>query len=351
MFATLCYTNGMASHYVRERSPYYWIRFRRVDGSWACRSSGIKIEAKGNLRKISQMVAEATAKESFETEDGATAMFSRWVPGWIGYKYTNRFSAARCRNAWAHISVFFKARRVLHPAEVNYVLCHDYVQWRTSKEESEKEGRKPAAWNTAVMEMRVMGAIMQESLRRGWVMANPCARLGMGKRDTREKRAISKAEEKWIFEEMERREKNAWMPEMFLVAMRQGCRMREVEVPMHLIDTKAMVITFKVKGGGMHAAPLHKDLLPLVKLARKEKRKVLVPLPAQPSPRWGEFFEAIGLEGLCFHCTRVTVVTRLCEAGFSESQTMAYVGHSSELVHALYRKMRPSAVAKLGDVL
>ena len=95
----------------------------------------------------------------------------------------------------------------------------------------------------------------------------------------------------------------------------------------------------------------YKDLLPLVKKARKEGRKTLVELPAQPSPRWIKFFKSIGLDDLCFHCTRVTVVTRLCEAGFSESQTMSYVGHTSELVHAVYRKMRPTAVAKLGDVL
>lgn len=142
-----------------------------------------------------------------------------------------------------------------------------------------------------------------------------------------------------------------WMEESFLVAMRQGCRLREIQVPMDRIDVKGMVITFKVKGGKLHAAPLHKDLLPLVKKAKAEKRVCLVELPEQPSPRWQKFFNAIGLGHLCFHCTRVSVVTRLCEAGFSESQTMAYVGHASEAVHAVYRKMRPVAVAKLGDVL
>jgi hypothetical protein len=41
--------------------------------------------------------------------------------------------------------------------------------------------------------------------------------------------------------------------------------------------------------------------------------------------------------------------TRLCEAGFSETQTTSYTGHSPKTVHAVYQKFRPTAAAKLGD--
>jgi len=348
MFATACYVTAMASYFARKDSPFYWIRVKRPDGTWHQRSSGLRMDEKGSIRRISQLVAEETAKEAFE-EDGSSAFFKQWVPQWINYHYTNGFSKVRCNNAWAHLSVFFATRKVRHPGEVTYAICHDYVRWRTS-EAAESEGRRRAAWNTAVMEMRVLGAIMQESLRRGWIVANPCARLGLPKRKGKEKQVITPTEEKMVFAELRSRGSPDWMEESFLVAMRQGCRLREVEVPLERIDTKKMVVTFKVKGGGLHCAPLHKDLLPLVAKAKAQKRSVLVKLPAQPSPRWGKFFKSVGLN-VCFHCTRVTVVTRLCEAGFSESQTMAYVGHVSELVHDLYRKMRPVAVAHLGDVL
>ena len=141
------------------------------------------------------------------------------------------------------------------------------------------------------------------------------------------------------------------MRDCFLVAMRQGCRLTETQVPLERIDLEKRVITFLAKGGRLHAAPLHPELVPLVRERAEAGCGTLVDLPAQPSPRWGEFFKQVGLPHLTFHCTRVTVVTRLCEAGFSESQTMAYVGHSSTLVHALYRKMRPSAVSALCEAL
>jgi len=348
-FATPCNAAGVASYFQRKDSPFYWIRTKKPDGTWGQKSSGVKITGDGALRKIHQVVAEETAKESIQAQEGVSAMFRQWVPTWIDYRYRNFFSRKRCVNAWAHWSVFLSEKQVVHPAEMSYALAHEYMRWRTNPPDG--SGRRTAAWNTAVMEVRFMGSVMQESLRRGWVVANPCARLGLSKRQGKEKRAITREEEAIIFDALRSRKLAAWMEESFLVAMRQGCRLKEVQVPLENIDTKAMVILFKVKGGKKHAAPLHRDLLPLVKKAQHEKRDVLVQLPAQPSPRWREFFISMKMYDLCFHCTRVTVVTRLCEAGFSESQTMAYVGHASEAVHAIYRKMRPGALAALGDAL
>lgn len=54
---------------------------------------------------------------------------------------------------------------------------------------------------------------------------------------------------------------------------------------------------------------------------------------------------------ICRNNRGVTVVTRLARAGFSEGQCMQYVGHASELVHAIYRKLKARDVAQLGDVL
>lgn len=341
----------MASYYERKDSPFFWIRFRKPDSTWAARSSGVRVGSPGALREIAQMVAKETAKESMHDDSGSSAMFRHWVPLWIDYNYSNAKSRGRCLNAWAHISVFLASKKISHPAEVTYALGHEYVRWRTNETLTATEGRRLGAWNTAVMETRFFGAMMQEALRRGWVNANPFAKLGLAKREAKEKPVITVEEEEAIFKAFETYRGNSWMKEAFLVAMKQGCRLREVKVPLDRIDLKRMIIQFRIKGQRFHPAPLHKDLLPLVYQAIKEKRKHLVELPPQPSPKIAKFLKKIGLSHLCFHCTRVTVVTRLCEAGFSESQTMAYVGHASATVHAIYRKTRPVAVAKLGDVL
>jgi integrase len=78
---------------------------------------------------------------------------------------------------------------------------------------------------------------------------------------------------------------------------------------------------------------------------------VLVEMPMENcSKDWVKFFSGLGLP-YSFHCLRVTVVTRLARAGISESQAMRYVGHSSTLVHALYRKLRPEDLSGPAGVL
>ena len=294
------------------------------------------------------MVAQESALEAQCSDDGSDALFNRWVPGWIKYKYTNLSTRTRTEICWTVLSQFLTEKKIFHPQEVTYQLCHDYAQWRVVG----ADGRKEVNLNTAKTELKRLSSIMGESVARGWVQYNPCHHLRMGYVASKEKRAISREEEAEIFTKLKGNGKTfyPWMADAFLVGMRQGCRLAEVEIPLDKIDTDRMVVKFKTKGGRFHAAPLHKDLLPLVIRARAEKQDVLVRLGGSASVRFCNLFKEMGLK-LCFHCTRVTVVSRLCEAGFSESQTMAYVGHSSTLVHALYRKMRPVAVSQLCDAL
>ena len=117
------------------------------------------------------------------------------------------------------------------------------------------------------------------------------------------------------------------------------------------VDLEHDTIRFLGKGGRMHEAPLHRDVRPIAEKAMREGRSSLVKLPGNASKQWCQFFDDLGMPDLSFHCTRVTVVTRLARAGFSEGQCMQYVGHASELVHAIYRKLKARDVAQLGDVL
>lgn len=342
----------MASSFIRKDSPYYWIRFRKPEGAWGQRSTGLRVDDPLSARRLQCLLTEEAAKEEIGRGEGGSALFRHWVPRYLKERYTNPETVKGWAMMWSSMSLFLDERKVNHPAEVTYKLMMDYLRWRAAPEGSK---RRPVSRNTAIQEIGRMGLIMQEAVRNGWVIANPCVRMGL-RRDPsqKEKRAITREEEKRIFKELKECKHGkwgGWMGEMFLVAMRQGCRKKEVQVPMENIDVKGMRICFKTKGNRTHVAPLHKDLLLLVKRARKERRQVLVRLPACASSRWRDLFDALEMYDLCFHCTRVTVVTRLCEAGFAETQTMAYVGHSSSSVHAIYQKLRPSALSQLGDVL
>jgi integrase len=339
----------MASYYKRERSPYYWLRIKKSDGTWDCVSSGIRHSELGSLRKIQQRVSQETARENRIKDEDGSSLFRVWVPGWIDHNYPNKKSAHRAINAWAHLSAFFKFKRVNHPEEVSYALCHEYMRWRTDEEACKEENRRRGNWNTALTELRILGTIMQEALARGWVMSNPCARLRLGRRDVKEKRPIERDEEARICEALV--DMPQWMQDSWLVGIKQGCRLGEVQVPLSDISVETMTIPFRVKGGKIHPAPLHRDLIPLIHRRREEGASILVELPKSPSKEWINFFQSLGYNDLCFHCLRVTVITRFALANVTAEKAMQYVGHCSELCHAIYRKLRPRDVASLGNLL
>ena len=135
--------------------------------------------------------------------------------------------------------------------------------------------------------------------------------------------------------------------------MRQGCRFPKPLFRSRNIDLPRRVITFLGKGGRIHAAPLHHDLLQLVRRAKKTDA-VLISLDCRNTRRQKcghQFFRRLGLRHLSFHATRVTVVTRLARKGFSMAQTKAYVGHASDTVHAIYQRLSPVDVRHLGAAL
>lgn len=336
----------MASFYVRDGSPFYWIRFQQPDGNWNGKSSGIRRDADGARRKIKQAVAQAMMQEHTFSERTQTHRFDAWVPQFLAQKYANHHTLIRYQAAWSAISTFLEHRDVTAPAQVTYQLCTEYPTFRTRPP---KELMKARSHNTALTELKVFSAIMQEAVRRGYIPANPAMRLGLRRTPPKAKPEITATEQEHIEQELTSRDE--WMRDCWLVAMRQGCRLSETAVPLNQIDLKGGTISFRGKGNRIHCAPLHADLRPLVRRASKERRPTLVALPKYAAKGWFRFFRQIGYAHLCFHSTRVTVVTRLARAHHPIYETKAYVGHASDTVHAIYQRLSPPDVRHLGAAL
>jgi site-specific recombinase XerD len=336
----------MASFYERKGSPYYWICVKQPDGSFKRSSSGIRIKSTGSTQKITLRVAQERVKEAtYCNQVGDRAFFSAWVPRWIASRYENENTRTRYFNAWAPLSAYLAYRKISYPVEVNYSVCVDYMAFRTNPPVETIQARK---WNTALTELRVFSAILQEAVRRELILYNPCVKLGLKRRDTKAKKEITIEEQILIEEKLQSAAQ--WMRDSWIVGMRQGCRLAEVEVPLEQIDARAKTIAFTVKGGGIHCAPLHPDVEQIYHRAVCAGQTTLVELPKAPAKKWWNFFREIGLEH-SFHSIRVTVVTRLARNGFNQSDCMAYVGHASETVHAIYRKLSPADVRGLGSAL
>jgi integrase len=62
---------------------------------------------------------------------------------------------------------------------------------------------------------------------------------------------------------------------------------------------------------------------------------------------WMRFFREINLPHLCFHCTRVTFITRGARAGVPESAMMKLVNHASKEVHRIYQRLAPADALRM----
>lgn len=298
--------------------------------------------------RIDRIVMEMTGKElSISRSSGAG--FRAWVPAWLQYKYTNPKTLHRYQNAWVALMEFFAQRRVDHPGDVTYQMCHDYLQWRSDAELAKEEGRKVVTWNTALTEIRVLGAVMREAVNRGYVSANPTAQLGVSRRNTKRKRMITKEEIEKI--EAALPTQPQWMQDSWLVYMKQGVRLSEVEVPLEEIDLEKRSITFIVKGGREHTTALNSKVAELAERRRAEGAKKLVELGRSPSKCWIEFFKSLGIEGISIHCTRVTVITNLLLAGVSEWKVIEFIGHCSREVNMIYRRIQAGHLVDVAEVL
>jgi site-specific recombinase XerD len=336
----------MASKYVRNSSPYYWVRFQKPDGTWGGKSSGIRVDSEGSRRKIKQLIAQETMRETEFSDHTRSNRFDAWVPQFLTLKYSNAKTLLRYSNAWSAISTYLTHRGILSPSQVTYQLCTEYPSFRMRPPKELMKGR---SFNTALTELKVFSAIMQEAVKRGYLPANPAMRLGMRRRPPKQKPEITFDEQRAI--EKALLNEKGWMGDCWLVAMRQGCRISETAVPLRDIDLKARTITFRGKGGKIHCAPLHDDLRQLVRRAINEQRPTLVLLPKYPSKAWFHFFRRIRMSHLSFHSTRVTVVTRLARKHHPIYETKAYVGHASDTIHAIYQRLSPPDVRHLGAAL
>jgi integrase len=145
-----------------------------------------------------------------------------------------------------------------------------------------------------------------------------------------------------------------WNPQQYLegsfeVAIHQGCRLNETYIDLHRhVDLENEEISFHAKGDKYYTTTLHPELREIIKAWKAEGRIWSYRLPAGNPERfrtmaamyWHKFFRHIGLSHLSFHCTRVTVVSRLHRAGVPESIAMKLVNHSSAVVHQIYKRTK-----------
>jgi site-specific recombinase XerD len=342
----------MASLYKRDRSPFWWVAFEDEEkGKRVWKSTGFRINDPIEHRKARSLEAELTARERKRTTHGAEEKWESWVGPFLKRHCKTAATYGRYNLGWSWVRTYLHEKRLLTPAAVTYRDALGYLEWRTS---FKKKRGKSVQKNTALNDMKTFRIIMRQAVRLGFCPGNPCDRLGVEKDEVKEKPALTDQEIRDI--RLLLKKQPEWMQISFEIAIHTGCRQAETQIEMKEIDIKRKTISFTSPKGGREKAftvPLPAALEPLLaRLHALDRRFTLVNPPKMMGKEWWRFFKyELKRPDLCFHCTRVTFVTRLARGGVPISAAMRLVNHSSTLVHQIYQRLAVDDVRDWGKVI
>jgi len=330
----------MASLYKRGNSAFWWIKYKDAAGNLRQESTGYRHAVPAQTKKARILQNEKHLLELKREKGSEHGTWSAWVDKFLADQYeTQPKTLRRYRTCWQYLHAFLQERNILAPHQLTFNDCHDYKDWR--KAGQPQHGFYKCGHNTARLDLKILHLICEHAIKKGLIVANPCRKLGIKRHKSPEKPELTDADIALIRTKLKELKMPDWMSACFEIAIHQGVRLSETSFPLSRINWQNNTIEFHAKRDQQYSASIHPKLLPLLKKWKKEKRVMTCELPTMASKEWWRFFKKIGLhqKGVCFHCTRVTVITRLIRAGFSESAVMNVVHHASTEVNRIYQRL------------
>jgi len=326
----------MASLYKRKDSKFWWIEYFDLSGARRQESTKLRCDSTPDTRKAHDLRRELAMREQDKLSTGE--QWEAWVPRFLQQRYgTAPVTLARYQNSWKNLSAFLRDREIFVPRQLSRQHVRDFVDWRQHRHS--ELGVYEVCKNTALTEIKLLRILMSEAVASGFCPNNPCLRLDIKKDPAPRKPRITEAEHEKILRELKKQPE--WMQISYAIAWDQGCRFSETCLPLSDVDLKRGVINLRTKGYKEDRAefPLNPNLRPLFQRLMESQRKMTFEMPAMPGKAWWKFFKRINMPHLCFHCTRVTFITRCYERGIPRDSVMRLAGHSSYAAHEIYPRL------------
>ncbi len=317
------------------------MKFKDADGVWRSRSTGLLRTDARQTADVRVMKAELDAVQVNQSLDKRIGIYGwGFVDEYLPNSAPKPKSRKTYRNRWNWISLFLAEHKIRTPQEIEYVHAQRYIDWRTKKK---KRTGKVVCRNTAIYEVKFFAQIMEEAARRKLCASNPLVKLKLIKDDPDEKPEITDAEFRIILKALDDLPvEKQWMKTSFLIAMHTGCRLSDTQVDRLMWDFERGTLTFLEPKGGRKrnfSIPLPSAIQPLLIEIDRENLKPKLKFPFQPSRKWQHFYHTLGLDHLCFHCLRVTFITRLARNRVPLSHAMRLVNHASTTIHRVYQRL------------
>lgn len=340
-----------ASVYERKNRPVYYISYYPPNAyGRVSQATPFRVDDPGGKGKAYNLALER-GKISRIHEGNTAERWHVWVVPFLEQRYRRSpLSLRRYMTSWKVWQRYLDEKKVAGPRALTFQHIRDYLEWRTSKQ---KRSGKFVSHNTAMTDIEALRIIMGEAVRRGWRLDNPARDLGITRDPAKEKREITDGEMARIITALDqlvaKKPHKDWMRISWEIARWQGCRLSETQFDIRRhVDFAEDTIKFRGKGGIIIHTKLHPQLKPYLQDMLQKGRAFTCKFPRMGVGAAGAaskffrlFFDELGLPDISFHCTRVTVITKLIRAGVPLAQVMAFIGHADEEVNRIYRKLKP----------
>lgn len=329
----------MAFLYQRKGSPFHWISYRHpITGKRVSESTGLKVSNRNETRLAHARMLEISAKELAVSRILPTEAWSHWVEPFLVARYSTApqlRTLERYKTSWRNIVPFLEERGLRFPRQLQREDLFAYIEWRKT---TRNERVRPCSFNTARHEIKMLGMILAEAVARGYCTRNVARDLSLKKEKPKQKPEFTTED---ILEIRRRLESEPdWMRVSFEIAIHHGTRLKATQVDLHNdVDWAAGTVTLHEKGSRSLTVPIAPELRPLLERRHREGHRFACLLPRGASKAWRSFFDRMGRKDFCFHCCRVTTVSRLARSGVSEALATRYVGHASTEIHRSYQRL------------
>ena len=276
-----------------------------------------------------------------------------WVGPWLHRKYrASPLTLKTYDRMWSALIPFFDEAGINGPSTLTREDCFTYLDWRTGQ--VKEKSRKNISINTALAEVKLLGMVLDEGIKRGLLMVNHARKMGITRDDPAQKPELEEKDLIKIRTMLSSRP--SWMRIAFEVAMETGLRFSDTRIPRTAVNIEAGMIHLEKPKGGRRKAfsiPIYKGVRPMIEEFMASKKAFIWELSDKtpPSLHWMKFWKDVGIPGMCFHCTRVTFVTRGMRAGIPESVMMKMVNHGSKLISRIYQRWNVADVLRFADLL
>jgi integrase len=320
----------MASLYKRPNSPFWWVS-RKEGGAWAKKRTHWRTDCPLQTANAKTYVAQQALDEGQQRDAFAN---SGWVQPMINNLPIASRSVGRYSEAWRVLDLFMTQRRI-SIAEFDAHRADLYIEWRLS---TALFRHKKISKNTACQELKFLKFLQKQARLRGKMIGRPMDDYVIRMAPKKMKPALTDEQIYKIRDALPKYP--SWMSVSFEIGLATGARLQECSIPMDCINFEHKTITFPNPKGGVGKAftiPIPKSILPLLAVLKASGAKKTCDIhPSKASFKWRKFFDRLGMKDVCFHCLRVTRVTRLRQAGVPSPDARRLVNHSSELIHRLY---------------